>query len=133
VNQTKPLFVAALAIVGALAAGVAQARSDVYWSIGINAPIDHGVTLGTVISNGPRYQPAPVYYAPRPIYYAPAPVYYDARPVYVQPRHVYVEPWHGHRHGRQHHRRHDRWEGRHGDDHRHDRHDRYDGRRDGRE
>ena len=68
----------------ALAAGPARA-SDVYWSVGIHAPIGPGVAVGTVISNGgygvpvvapvmapPVYVPAPVY-APPPVVYAPPP------------------------------------------------------------
>lgn len=78
------------------AAGV-QAR-DIYWSVGINAPIQPGVTLGTVISNAPAYRPAPVYYEPAPAYYEPAPIYYPAAPVfyaepiYYRPAPVFVRP-----------------------------------------
>jgi hypothetical protein len=139
-NISKPLILASLAIAGALSTGLAQARSDINWSIGISAPIDHGLTLGTVISNGPRYQsapsyyaPAPIYYQPSPIYYQPSPIYYNTRPVYVQPRQIYVAPrWHPRAHAREHwrHGRHDRRYDR-GHD-RHDRHDRHDDRRYGR-
>ena len=74
------------------AAASAHAGGHVYWSIGINAPIDpYGTTIGTTISNGPTYRAAPVYVQPAPIYYPPAPVVY-APPVYVQPRPVYVQP-----------------------------------------
>ena len=79
----------------ALAAGPARA-SDVYWSVGIHAPIGPGVAVGTVISNGgygvpvvapvmapPVYVPAPVY-APPPVVYAPPPV--------IVPRVVYGPP-----------------------------------------
>ena len=97
----KTLSAAVLLSAGVLAAGAAQAR-DVYWSVGINAPVA-GVGVGTVISNAPPvryyappavvYQPAPVLYAPPPPpvrYYRPAPP-----PAYVvvpqrAPRH-----WHG--------------------------------------
>ena len=72
--------VAAAAFGGATAA---HARSDVSFSIGINAP-------------GPVYlQPEPVYVQPAPVYapprvvYAPQPVYVQPAPVYVQPRVVY--------------------------------------------
>ena len=98
-----------------LAAAGAQAR-DVYWSVGINAPIQPGVSVGTVFSNAPVYQPAPVYYQPAPVYYQPAPVvyvdpvYYRPAPVvylpqpYYAPRRVvygtgWYAPRHGHGHG----------------------------------
>ena len=82
----KKLFVIALAAAScALASGAADARSNVFWSIGINA-----APVGVAVSNGPIYQPAPVYYEPAPVfYYEPAPVYYEPAPVYVQPRVVY--------------------------------------------
>ena len=69
-----PKFVAAAALaVAALgAASAAHARSDVYFSIGV--------------------QGAPVYVAPAPIYVRPQPVYVQPRPVYVLPRPVYVQP-----------------------------------------
>jgi len=78
----------ALGATAALAAGSAHA-SDVHWSVGIQAPIAPGVSVGTVISNRhlapvlvapPVYLPAPVVYAPSPVVYAPAPVY-APRPV----------------------------------------------------
>jgi hypothetical protein len=73
-------------------ASVAEARSNVFFSIGAN--VAPGVSLG--VSNGfypaPVYaQPAPVYYQPAPVYYQPAPVYYEPQPVYYQPS-VYVAP-----------------------------------------
>ncbi|MCW5653500.1 hypothetical protein [Hydrogenophaga sp.] len=116
--------------IAALAAGAwalstvgsqAHARSDVYWSIGVNSP---GVAVG--VSNAPPVYyapppvyvaprpvyvaPRPVYYAPPPVYYAPPPVYYAPRPVVVAPRPVYGPGWgygprwddrrgHRHRHG----------------------------------
>ena len=87
-----------LAVVGfgvalAASAGVAQARDNVNWSIGIGVP---GVVVGA--SNGYQaygYNPAPVYYAPPPpVYYAPPrPVYYaPPRPVYYAPPVVYSQP-----------------------------------------
>ncbi len=108
IRSTRILFAsAALAAVTLGAAGSAQARSDVYWSVGVGAP---GAQV--VLGNAPQVyvQPAPVYvqprpvYAPRPVYYgapvyAPRPVYY-APPVYVRPAPIYVRPGHyGHRHG----------------------------------
>jgi hypothetical protein len=104
-------FLAALAVAGATVSGTAQAGGNVYWSIGIDAPLGGGASVGTVISNAPAYGPAPVYvqpapvyvpppvyvrpapvvYAP-PVYVAPSPVYVQPRPVYVQPRPIYVRP-----------------------------------------
>ncbi len=70
-------FLLALAIAGT--AGLAQARSDVQWSIGVQT--------------GPVYaQPQPVYVQPQPVYVQPAPVYVQPRPVYVQPAPVYAQP-----------------------------------------
>jgi hypothetical protein len=97
-------FLAALAVAGATVSGTAQAGGNVYWSIGIDAPLGGGASVGTVISNAPAYGPAPVYvqpapvYVPPPVYVRPAPVVYAPpvyiapRPVYVQPRPVYVQP-----------------------------------------
>ena len=89
-----------LMVIGAAAvwaAGSAHA-SDVHWSVGIQAPIVPGVSVGTVISNRhgfpvmapvvapPVYWPAPVVYA-QPIYAGP-PVY--APPIYARP--IYAPP-----------------------------------------
>jgi hypothetical protein len=76
----------AIAALGLGAAAAAHARSDVYFSIGVQ---------------------------PQPYYVQPAPVYVQPRPVYVQPQsYYYVQPaqpvygygwqhrgWHGHRRG----------------------------------
>ena len=67
----KLLATAALAVAGFAAASAAHARSDVYFSIGV--------------------QGAPVYVEPAPVYVQPRPVYVQPRPVYVQPP-VYVAP-----------------------------------------
>ncbi len=83
---------ALVALLALCAAGLAQARGDVYWSVGVNAA--PGVMLG-VGNVGPVYaQPVyvaqqPVYVAPPPVYYRPAPVYYSAAPVYYNPAPVY--------------------------------------------
>lgn len=67
-------------------ASAAQARSDVYFSIGVpGAP-------------APYVAPAPVYAEPTPAYVQPAPTYgyaqpvYTEPPVYVQSAPVYVQP-----------------------------------------
>lgn len=98
----------ALALAAAGTASVAQARSDVFFSIGAN--VAPGVSLG-VTNVAPAYYPPvyvqqPVYVQPAPVYYgatyvAPAPVIYGAGPVYFGP----------------HHRRHWRHEGRHEHEH----------------
>jgi len=105
-RNLKFIAAAALALAGALTTGVAQARDNVQWSIGINVPIDpYGAVLGTTIGNARPvyvrpapvyYAPAPVYYGPAPVYYAPASVYYAPAPVVYGPQPVYYRP---HRHG----------------------------------
>jgi hypothetical protein len=110
----KTVILTALAATAALAALPARA-GDVQWSVGINAPVGYG-SVGTVISNGPVYAPAPVYVEPAPVYVAPAPVYvappprviYAPPPVYVRPAPVvygapvYVPAYGGHWHHRYH-------------------------------
>ncbi|MCR5865374.1 hypothetical protein [Aquincola sp. J276] len=115
----KTLTAATMVMAGVLAAGAAQAR-DVYWSVGINAPVA-GVGVGTVISNAPHYgnHAAPPAYVQVPAYpvYQPAPVVYAPVPVVryrpVPPPHYVVVPQgyghpyhHGHRHGKKHGHRH---------------------------
>lgn len=73
---------AAVVLAAAGTASVAQARDNVYFSIGAN--VAPGVVVGA--SNY-----APRYYAPAPVYYAPAPVYYESAPVYYEPSPVYYE------------------------------------------
>jgi hypothetical protein len=88
--SAKPLLAAALAFGALAAASSAHARSDVYFSIGLNAPFGY-------------VQPAPVYVQPQPVYVQPQPVYVQPQPVYVQPRTVYVQPepvYYEHRHHR---------------------------------
>ena len=102
--RTKSALIAAV-LVAATAA--AHAR-DVYWSIGIQAPLHPNVSIGTVFSNAPVYQPiyapvpvyydAPVYapapvYLPAPVYYRPAPVVYAPQPYYAPQRVVYQPVW----------------------------------------
>jgi hypothetical protein len=64
---TKVLAAAALALGAAGIAQAAHARTDVYFSVGV---------------------PAPVYYDPQPVYVAPP-------AVYAQPAEVYVRPGYG--------------------------------------
>lgn len=67
-RSTKILVTAALALMGATGAGLAQARDDVQWSVTI------GSDAGVPVYSRPVYsQPMPAYRRP-PIYVAPAPV-----------------------------------------------------------
>ena len=109
---------AAVALAALGAASVAQARSDITWSIGIGSP-------GVYVHPAPVYAPQPVYVQPRAYYYPPAPVYVPPRVVYTQPAYGYYNGpawrraqwerqhgWH-HNHGRRDHGRdHGRWHGR---------------------
>jgi hypothetical protein len=80
---------AAVVLAAAGTASVAQARDNVYFSIGAN--VAPGVTIGA--SNyAPRYYAPPVYYRPAPVYYSPAPVYYEPAPVYYEPAPVVWGP-----------------------------------------
>lgn len=81
--------------------GSAQARDNVYWSVGVNSP---GVTVG--VSNAPTVVYSHSYpsygypvYSPRPVVvYEPRPVVVHPRPVVVHRYPVYAEPhWHGHK------------------------------------
>ncbi len=121
------LLAAAIVVAGTLAATAAHAER-VNWSVGINAPLGNGVSVGTVFGNGMPvvvapvpvvYAPPPVVYAPAPVAYVPPPVAYGPPPVpriayasyvprVVVPTPVYVapgayRPWH------RHHRQHERW------------------------
>ena len=110
------LITAALALGGALTSFAAQA-GNVYWSVGVSAPLDGYGGVQTVVGNVP---PAPVVVQPAPVV---VPVgYYPSAPRYVVPA------W-GYRHERW--ERHEAWEHRgwyHGDGDRgrghHDRDDR---------
>ena len=104
---------ATLAFASISFSGIAQARDNVYWSVGVGSP-GVGVNVGNAI---PIYtQPQPVYVQPAPIYIQPQPVYTQPRPYYFygQPQVVYVQPgppsWNN-GHGRGHDRHH-----RHGED-----------------
>lgn len=100
-------WIAAAAVAAVLCAGTARA-ANVQWSVGIQAPLGNGASIGTVFSNGgfvPVVAPPPVYvtavpvYAP-PVYVIPEPIYaprviaapvYAPEPVYA-PRRVVVAP-----------------------------------------
>lgn len=98
----------ALVLAAAGTATVAQARSDVFFSVGAN--VAPGVAIG--VSNAPVYYPpvyaAPVYVQPAPVYYQPS-AYYVPAPVYVRPAPVFgVNYYYGptvHYRHRHHHRR----------------------------
>ena len=104
---------ATLALVAMGFAGVAQARDNIRWSVGVGTP-GAVVNVGNVGSVYPQpiyVQPAPVYVQPQPVYVQPAPRYYAPRPVFVRPAPVYLAPQpiyyeRDHRHG--HNRRYDR-------------------------
>lgn len=81
-NFTKS-FAAAGLVLGAIgAASTAYARSDVYFSVGVQSP-------------GVYVQPAPVYVQPRPVYVAPQPVYVAPGPIYVEHQPAYPPGHHG--------------------------------------
>ena len=84
----KAAAAAGIALAALGTASVAQARSDLFFSIGAN--VAPGLTLG--VSNAPYYRSAPVYYQPAPVYYQPAPAYYEPAPVYYEPAPVYYQP-----------------------------------------
>ena len=76
-SSSKLVAAAALAF-AALGASAAHARSDVYFSVGVQG--------------APVYaDPAPIYVQPRPVYVQPRPVYVP-QPVYTAPVEVYVRP-----------------------------------------
>lgn len=105
-QRNRSLFAAAAAAIVALAglamSPAAQARSDVYWSVGIGSP---GVSIGASNAYPVYTAPAPVYVQPAPVYVQSSP-YYRAAPVYVQPAPIYWNPGPGYRHGHRHHRGH---------------------------
>jgi len=81
--STRSLAAVALAMGAFATASTAQARSDVYFSIGVQVP-------------GVYVQPAPVYVQPRPVFIA-APVYVQPRPFYA-PAPVYYQRFDNGRH-----------------------------------
>ncbi len=105
---------AALAVAAMGFAGAAQARSNVFWSVGVGAPgamLNVG-NVGSVYQPSAVYvQPQPVYVQPQSVYVQPAPVYYPTRQVYVRPAPIYMAPQqiyyggppYGHGYGYRHH------------------------------
>jgi hypothetical protein len=102
----KKLVALAIAAASGLLSTGAAVAGDVYWSVGISAPV-----VGAVVSNAPhRHHGPPVYYGPpavvyhtAPVYVAPRPIYYAPAPVIVAPRHHHRQGWrHGHGHGSRH-------------------------------
>ncbi len=103
----KSAAMAALVLAAAGTASVAQARDNVFFSIGANlAP---GVAVG-VSNMPPVYYPPVAYVQPAPVYVQPAPVYVQPPVVYGPAAVAYAAPvyyrghWRGHGHGRGHHR-----------------------------
>jgi hypothetical protein len=98
------IFAAAGVVALASVGTAAQARDNVYWSLGVEAA--PGVSLGVgntrpvVVAPAPVYvAPAPVYVAPRPVVVAPAPVYYaEPAPVYYYGHPGKRKGWHKHHH-----------------------------------
>ncbi|NML15582.1 hypothetical protein [Azohydromonas caseinilytica] len=88
---------AVLSLAGLLA--MPARAGDVQWSVGINAPVQPGVSVGTVISSSPL-RPAPVYVSPPgvvyvpppPVYVSPPPLYVPRPPAYVAPPPIYYAP-----------------------------------------
>ena len=71
--SAKSLLAATVAVGSLAAATAAHARSDVYFSIGVNTPA--------------YVQPAPVYVQPQPVYVQPRPVYVQHKPIYYDGGH----------------------------------------------
>jgi hypothetical protein len=92
--RAKVLAAVALALGAAGMTSAAHARSDVYFSVGVQAgPGVFQEPAPVYVQPQPVYvQPAPVYVQPQSVYVQPAPLYVQPRPVYVQPRPVYVQP-----------------------------------------
>jgi len=105
--STKSLAAVAVALGVLVAATSAHARSDVFFSIGVQVP-------GIYVQPAPVYvQPVPVYVRPMPVYVQPMPVYVRPAPVYVQPRLFYTSApgyYQRHDHGRRHNGQ--QWQGR---------------------
>lgn len=101
-TSAKFLFGATLAVVMVGAATVAEARPEIYLSIGVQG--------GPVwVEQGPVYvQPQPVYVQPQPRYSQP-PVFDSRAPVFVVPREAFDQPRWGGDYGRDARERHRAW------------------------
>ena len=118
-RSLKTLVVGSLAVAAALAGGLAQAGSNVYWSVDFAVP-GVPVAVGGTVSNVPRVtgypmptvvmprvavpppvvvHPYPVVYEPRPFVVVPQPVVYGPPAYYVDHRGWRGNRWHP-RHGR---------------------------------
>ena len=80
----KAAAAATVALAALGTATVAQARDNVYWSLGVQAA--PGVSIG--VGNARPVVLAPAYYAPAPVYVQPQTVYYE--PAYYPSTAVYV-------------------------------------------
>ena len=77
-HSKKPLVLVA-ALIAALAAGAAQARGNVEWSVSIGGPI------GVSVYSAPQYwesPPAQVVVMPQPVYAQPSYTVYSSAPAY---------------------------------------------------
>lgn len=74
-RSLKSVALGMLAVAGMVCVGVAQARSNVYFSVDVGVPVAY---------------PRPVYMAPPAVLYAPPPAVYVLPPVIYAPRPVYV-------------------------------------------
>jgi hypothetical protein len=99
----RPLAAVALLAL-TVGAGTAQARDNVYWSLGVDAA--PGVSLGVGNTRPVVIAPQPVYVAPQPVYLAPRPVVVHRPVMLVEPEPVYIERGRhrGHKHKHRHHR-----------------------------
>jgi hypothetical protein len=99
----RPLLAAAVACGALAAASAAHARSDVVFSIGIQAPFGYEQPAPVYVQPQPVYvQPQPVYVESQPVYVQQQPMYVQQQPMYVQPQPVYYNGYHHrwhHRHG----------------------------------
>ena len=90
---------AALALAAMGTAGLAQARGEVYWSVGVQAAPGISVGVGNAYPAYPVYVAPPVVYYPSTYYVRPAPVYYS-QGYYYGPSYyrVHSKRRHHHRH-----------------------------------
>ena len=94
-NKLRRCAFALVAFAALGTAGLAQARSNVYWSVGVNAAPGVALNVGSI----PPMVAAPVYVAPAPVYYGPPVTYVQPAPVYYVPsRVIYGRPVYVRRH-----------------------------------